>query len=57
MKKIELSEFEIYLIKEALTNYNRLINETTFNDHSIISKDFIRSSIVELQAKLDKKKK
>jgi len=55
MKSIKLTEYESFLLQEALNHYKSLIEKEEFPKNSIVTKEYIEVSIQELKEKLKNK--
>ena len=55
MKNLRISEFEGYLLQEALKHYKASIAKEEFPDKSIVTKDYIEMMVSQLEEKLSGK--
>jgi len=55
MKNIKLSEFEIYLLQEALNHYKNLISKEELPKNSVVTKQYVEMMIAQLEEKLNEK--
>jgi hypothetical protein len=52
MKKVELQEFQIYIIECALNVYKDALAEEVFHENSIVTKEFVQREVATIENKL-----
>jgi hypothetical protein len=55
MKNIKLSDFDMYLLQESLKNYKSLIYKEDFPRNAVVTKEYLKMMIKQLEEKLIEK--
>ncbi|MBE2188443.1 MAG: hypothetical protein IAE98_03165 [Candidatus Kapabacteria bacterium] len=52
MKKVELTEFQIYILISALDIYKDTLAKEVFHENSIVTKEFVQREVATIENKL-----